>query len=152
MVLKCESIIKTMKNKFEKFKEEEKVTSVSTHKNYPKGRTEKHVKNKADSSENNGKPTPQRPKGFSTDKNREGFCKILTKILEDEQTEKSLIKDEEYMRNLVVEIEEGKSKISPAILRTFFRAFQKKQMQGGCYIQRRRKNTLHEFEGRIEFT
>jgi len=90
-----------MKNKFEKFKEEEKANSLKANKPVKVTKTEGEENKEKNNNTQESKP-------FSSDKNREGLCKMLLKILEDEQKLQPIERDDETLRKLVIEIEEGK--------------------------------------------
>ena len=95
-----------MRNKFDKFKEEEKTTSQP---NQTNEKDEKPIK----SEKNENKVQ----KSFSSDKTREGFCTNLMIIL---GTELKNITDESkcQLKNLVIEIDEGEFN-----LKIYFRGF-----------------------------
>ena len=84
-----------MKKKFDKLKEEEK-----TNTNTPKPqKTEAAKQQKVQKNDE--------IKNFSSDKTREGLCLNLKKILEEEQKAQNMERNEENLRNIVAEIEEG---------------------------------------------
>lgn len=85
------------KNKFEKFKKEEKTSKL------PENANNSTVVRL----ENHSKVDKPEPKSFSNDKVREGFCKNLLSILKYEQASQGLDEEEVLLRNLVIEIEEG---------------------------------------------
>lgn len=86
-----------MKKKFDKLKEEEKTTS-----NPPKPQPQK-----AEAAKQQKVQKIDEGAAFSSDKTREGLCLNLKKILEEEQKAQNMERNEENLRNIVREIEEG---------------------------------------------
>lgn len=133
-----------MKNKFEKFKEEEK--SVSADSNKIQKVSPKPLPNPEVSEtpvDNSGK---SQARVFPGDKSRDACCKMLLRILEDGLRSHNLKKSEDELRAIVCEVEEGDHTFFGFNLRRF-RTFPVEQIEGGRKIQGRRSNSLFESEG-----
>lgn len=92
-----------MKIKYGKLKEEEK----SNKKSPEKARVDQNSNNKEEKKNSKPNETKNQQKGLGGDKTREGLCKNLLSILEEEKKKTGISIAENELKTLVSEIEEG---------------------------------------------